>query len=339
MTRILVVGGTGFIGPPTVRRLADLGHEVTVYHRGEHEPDLPAAVRHIHSPLAKRPVREFPDEVRESAPDVVLHMTLLGEDDARAVMAAFRGSAGRIVAVSSADVYRAYDVLRGVEAGPPEPVPLSEESRLREKLFPYRGEIEGLNDYDKILAERVVLDDSALPGTILRLPMVYGSGDNQHRFGSYVRRIDDGRPAILMGEREAAWRSCWGYVENVAEAIALACSDDRATGQTYNVAEKESPSLGEWVRAIADATGWTGRVMTVPDDRLPGAGEHQYRWEQDLMLDSTRIRQELGYGEVVDRVEGLRRTIDWERANPVSGDGPDYAAEDEVLAGAAAIDR
>lgn len=39
---ILVIGGTRFIGAHVVRQLADGGHAVSVYHRGQHEPELPA---------------------------------------------------------------------------------------------------------------------------------------------------------------------------------------------------------------------------------------------------------------------------------------------------------
>jgi nucleoside-diphosphate-sugar epimerase len=49
VTRVLVVGGTVFIGPSVVRQLAHAGHSVAVFHRGEHEIDLPADVRHIHA--------------------------------------------------------------------------------------------------------------------------------------------------------------------------------------------------------------------------------------------------------------------------------------------------
>jgi nucleoside-diphosphate-sugar epimerase len=38
VTRVLVLGGTRFLGPPTVRWLLDAGHEVKVFHRGDTEP-------------------------------------------------------------------------------------------------------------------------------------------------------------------------------------------------------------------------------------------------------------------------------------------------------------
>jgi uncharacterized protein YbjT (DUF2867 family) len=53
--RVLVLGGTTLTGPYTVRRLYALGHEVTVFHRGEHEAELPVGVRHLHGDLAYLP--------------------------------------------------------------------------------------------------------------------------------------------------------------------------------------------------------------------------------------------------------------------------------------------
>ena len=93
-------------------------------------------------------------------------------------MAIFAGRAGRIVVLSSGDVYRAYGRFVGSEPGPLEPTPLNEDAPLRERLFPYRESAPSTEDlnywYDKILVERAVLSRSELPGTVLRLPKVYG---------------------------------------------------------------------------------------------------------------------------------------------------------------------
>src|SRR5207302_641613 len=152
-------------------------------------------VRHLHGQWDGTPwdfARQLPhhtDELRGIHPDVVVSMTPEGEEDSAAVIAALRGFARRIVAVSSQDVYRAYGRLHGTEPGPPDPVPLTEDAPLREQLHPYRsktpagmGEPRRLEDYyDKILVERIVMGERDLLGTILRLPMVYGPGDRQHR--------------------------------------------------------------------------------------------------------------------------------------------------------------
>src|SRR5215208_7176475 len=68
--RVLLIGGTNFIGPHVVAVLHRQGHEVTVYHRGLHEPELPSGVRHIHSPHAGVPVLHFPTDLTAPPPDV-----------------------------------------------------------------------------------------------------------------------------------------------------------------------------------------------------------------------------------------------------------------------------
>jgi hypothetical protein len=56
------------------------------------------------------------------------------------MMDTFRGIAGRVVAASSCDVYRACGVLHGSEEGPLQSVPLTEDSELRTKLQTYPRE-------------------------------------------------------------------------------------------------------------------------------------------------------------------------------------------------------
>ncbi len=92
-------------------------------------------------------------------------------------MNVFRSIAERVIAPSSMDVYWAYGLIMGTEDGPLQPIPITEEGSLRRKLYPFRGEIEEDYDYEKILVERVVMEEYDLLGTILRLPMVYGPND------------------------------------------------------------------------------------------------------------------------------------------------------------------
>jgi nucleoside-diphosphate-sugar epimerase len=178
------------------------------------------------------------------------------------------------------------------------------------------------------------MGDAALRGTVLRLPAVYGPGDRQHRLFEYLKRMDDGRPFILLGECESRWRWTHGYVENVADAVALAVTDERAAGRVYNVGEEDALTRSEWVGAIGRAAGWGGRVLEVPEGELPAHLKGPAGYEHDLDVDTKRIREELGYREKVAREEALLKTIAWERANPPAEVNPeqfDYAAEDAVI--------
>src|SRR2546429_259655 len=274
-----------------------------------------------------------------------LRVVISSGPQAEELMNIFRGATRRVVMLSSIDVYRAVAVSQGTESGPLQEVPLTEESELRRSLHPYPPEsVQVLrkifpwvtDDYDKIPAERMVMNDRELPGTVLRLPMVYGPGDPLHRFYPVVKRIVDGRRHIIFPETFAAWRSPRGYVENVAAAIALAATDERAARRIYNVCEEPSFSELEWARKIAAAMLWDGDFVVLPIEHTPRHLQKPGNAAQHWTASSARIRQELGYKEPVAIEEAIRRTIRWERENPPASAFLaqfDYSAEDAAVAG------
>jgi nucleoside-diphosphate-sugar epimerase len=339
--RVIVLGGSGFIGPHVVHRLSGMGHDVAVFNRGRRaaQPELPPGVERIAGD--RDHLSRYASKVRAFAPDVVLDMRPLSERDARAVADVLTGIARRQVAISSMDVYRIYGRITGTEPGPPEPLPITEDSPLREKLYPYRTDTprpddapdKWMDDYDKIPVERIVMGNPEMPGTVLRLPMVYGPGTM--RDFEYVKRMVDGRRAILLDERMAGWRSPRGYVEDVAHAIALAVTDERAAGRIYNVAESEAYTVREWVEQLGQAFGWEGKVVLVPPARAlesmhPGDAPN-HPW----VASSQRIRAELGYAEGTPRDAALRRTVEWQAEHlptEIDPDQFDYEGDDRLLA-------
>ena len=323
---ILILGGTKFIGPFVVRELVELGHDVTIFHRGETEQEFPARVRHVHGDFAN--FNQHIDELRKLAPEVVLDMAPFRAEDAERLKA-FEGVARRVVAISSQDVYRAFGRFWRTEPGPPDPMPLTEDSPLREQLS-----ARGL-DYNKTAIERALLERPNLRATILRLPAIHGQGDHVHRLFSFIKRMDDGRPFILLSEDAARWQWARGYVEDMAHAIVLAVTDERAAGRIYNVAYEKTFTGAEWVQQIARIVGWKGGVLVLPRDQLPAQLQSdKFDLTQQFAVDSSRIRRELGYAEIVDFDEALRRTIDWERKNPPAKVDPaefNYEAEDAAV--------
>jgi nucleoside-diphosphate-sugar epimerase len=334
--KIFVIGGTGFIGAHLVPLLVERGHNVTVFHRGPSNAGM--AVKHILGDRSSIPKVEA---------DVVIDLILSSGKQAAALMENFSGVAGRVVAASSCDVYRACGVLHRSEDGPLEPVPLTEKSALRTKLQTYPPEQMAKvrefypwadDEYDKIPVERAILGDPNLPGTVLRLPMVYGPGDPARRFFPVLRRVADQRPVILFEESMAAWKAPRGYVANVAAAIAIAATHSRAAGQIYNVAERPAFTELEWARKIAEAAGWRGQFVVLPRDRAPKHLVHPGNMAQHWEVDSSRIRAELAYREIVPTELGIRRTVKAELRNlpaeffmyPI-----DYAAEDLAAASVA----
>lgn len=339
----LLIGGSGFIGSHVARELTEHGHRVAVFHRGQAKSALPEGVLEILGD--RQALADSVPEFRRFAPDVVVDFILSSERQATDLINAMRGIAGRVVALSSGDVYRAAGILHGLEPGPLQPVPLTEESELRTHRHPYPPEALAMlrkvfawldDEYDKIPVEQVVMGDAVIRGTVLRLPMIYGPGDPLHRLHPILKRMDDGRPAILMQEELAQWRGLRGYVENVAAAITLAVVSPQAAGRIYNVAEIESFSELQWAQKVGRVAGWKGTVLALPKPQTPAHLQIPYNAAQHWTASSARIRQELGYREPISLDTALQRTIAWERANPPAAFDPkqfDYAAEDAALAG------
>jgi nucleoside-diphosphate-sugar epimerase len=338
--RILLIGGNGFIGRSVVAALRQRGHTLALF-RCSITPG-PVGVEQILGDCDR--LGASAAELKGFAPDVVIHLVISSGAQVEELMTLFRGATGRVVMLSSIDVYRAVGISHGTETGPLQEVPLTEESELRRGLNTYSPEsIQVMrrifpwvkDDYDKIPAERVVMKDPELPGTVLRLPVVYGPGDPLHRFYPVVKRIVDGRRRIILAETIAAWRAPRGYVDNVAAAIVLAATDERAKQRIYNVCEEPSFSELEWAQKIADEMQWEGDFVLLPADRTPPHLLRPGNTEQHWTASSARIRRELNYEEPVPLDEAIRRTILWEKGNPPANQflAPlDYPAEDAAVA-------
>jgi nucleoside-diphosphate-sugar epimerase len=283
--RVVIIGGTRFMGPHVVRSLAGAGHDVTVFHRGT---DCNESA-HVHGDRMQLP--------RDLHGDVVIDMSCMTEEQAKAAKEHFRGE--RYVVISSGDVYRNYDGLRGRYTGPPDPVPLREDSPLRETRYPYD------DDYDKILVEQTLASDHT---TILRLPAVYGPRDEQHRFAPWLKQMSG--DTVRIDIRQADFRWTRGYSENIADAIVLAALEDAAAGKTWNVGEPDSPTDKEWVRMIGEAAGWHGRIETAENVE----GTLPVNFAYDLATNTSTIRRDLRYSERIPRAEALVATVMWERS-------------------------
>ena len=286
--KALVIGGTRFVGAHVVIRLVDAGHDVTVLHRGiTTHPALPK-VRHVRDASAEYPITAFPTEISEQSWDLVIHMVLMGEADGRAAAAAFAGKSGRFVMVSSGDVYRAYGRLTRAEPGEPDPVPLDEASPLRESRYPYRGQEDKVGDlarnYEKILAESAIMDAVDLRWTILRLPKVYGMEEN-YDLGT-----------IYGFSKKPNWRWTHGHVRNVAGAIVHAAAHANAEQRVFNVGEAVTPTMAE-------------RLPYLPADAKERGPLPPFDFRQDLVLDTTRLREELGFLDLVDEVEAKTQLL------------------------------
>jgi nucleoside-diphosphate-sugar epimerase len=304
--RILLLGGTGFIGRRVVEQLLLASHEVAVVHRGR-QPVPPGSV----SLLAdRRELRPLATALAGFDPEAVIDMIAYTAADVARALPALPGGLRRLTVLSSGDVYATYGAFLGQEAPPTNPVPASEAGALRRSRYPYRSQAPApddvLYDYDKILVEQRYRDGSTAPVTILRLPMVYGPGDPHHRVAADLRRLGDAPGGLLqLHPLEAAWRCTRGYVDDVAAAIALATTHSEALGKTYNLGEPDALTTQEWLAAIAQAV----EVQIVIRTSSTAPPSRPANWTVPVVSATDRIRRDLGFLELVGRVEGLRRTV------------------------------
>ena len=91
-----------------------------------------------------------------------------------------------------------------------------------------------------------------------------------HRFYPIVKRIVDGRCHIIFPQAIATWRSPRGYVENVAAAIVLAATDNRAAGRIYNcVSNRYSVNWNGRKRSGSRCIGVVNSFFCPQNARLP----------------------------------------------------------------------
>src|SRR5215469_4965808 len=134
--RILLIGGNGFIGRFVQAVLRRQGHALAVFHRGTTAAS--AGVEEIRGDHNQ--IKASAQELKRFAPDVVIDFVISSGRQAEELMSIFRGATRRVIMLSSMDVYRAAGILHGLESGPLQAVPLTEESELRSVLHPYPPE-------------------------------------------------------------------------------------------------------------------------------------------------------------------------------------------------------
>ena len=144
----------------------------------------------------------------------------------------------------------------------------------------------------------------------------------------------DGRSKILLSQAVSRWRWTRGYVDDVARGIFLAVKNGQSAGHVYNIGERDALTEEDWACAIGEAADWHGKLVIVPDEAVPEHLKMPYDFSHNLWAETALVRDELGYGEEITRQEALKRTIEWERANPPEFDPSrfDYVAEDAALA-------
>jgi nucleoside-diphosphate-sugar epimerase len=319
--KVIVFGGTRFIGRAIVEELAGAGHDVLVVHRGNLEPaDMPA-VQHLHVERAELGAHR--NELASFRPDGAIDCRALTRTDAETVLEALPSDV-RLVVVSSLDVYRAFGALnQNLET---DPVPLDETSPVRTTRYPYRGQTPGLEDYDKLDVEDVYLPRGA---TSVRLPMVYGEHDYQLREEFLLRRLRAGRDRIPFGS--GSWLACRGYVRDIARGVHLVLQSPAAAGEVFNLCEDRTYSMRMWSQMILDGAESKAELVRVADDLLPEDLKPTGTLSQHIAASAQKARSMLGW-TTSDPAESLRTAVRWHLANPPANPNLDFSADDLALA-------
>jgi nucleoside-diphosphate-sugar epimerase len=326
--RVVVLGGTRFIGRASVEELARAGHDVLVVHRGQLEPPELGHLEHLHADRAELASQRA--ALRDFKADAVLDCIALTRADADHAKQALP-DAYRWVILSSMDVYRAYGALMaGTQS---DRVPLDESSPVRTERFPYRDRGGDLADYDKLEVEDAFAERHA---TILRLPMVHGERDRQRREEFILRRVRAGRRRIPFGA--GTWLTCRAYAGEVARAVRLALESESTRGQTFNLSERQTASVRLWAEQILQVAEFDAELVRVPDDVLPPDLEQTGAMSQHLQADPSKAAALLGWIHG-DPLDGLRRSVRWHLANPPTDPDPGFEADDAALAAATSASR
>jgi nucleoside-diphosphate-sugar epimerase len=317
--RVLVVGGTKFIGRRIVSELVARGDEVLLVHRGETEPPDQAECRHLH--VARDAFASVAGEVRAFGPDAVVDTLAMSRAGVEAVLPHLPDA--QLIVLSSMDVYQAFwHVLQDTEG---EPLPLDENSRLRETRYPYgerRGEHEG---YEKLDVEPSYVERG---GTVLRLAMIYGEHDHQRREEFVLRRVRAGRDQIPIGSANFLWTR--GYVGDVANAVLASIGNPRAAGEVFNIGDPVTRSIRGWATEILAAADHTAELVTVPESLVPEDMWITKSVAQHLVFGGQKAGKLLDWHPAPPDIS-LSRSVAWHLANPPKDADPDFSADIAAL--------
>ncbi len=316
--RALVLGTGGMIGDAVARVLTARGIETFGASRA-------GPLGSYDGWCGVRADRADPKSVRAlldaHAIDVLVDVVAYAPAETARLLTVIDGRVAQYVLISSLDVYRNYGLLHGLETGVPDPGLLDENAPLRSRLFPYRGStrrppgdpLAWLDEYDKIPVEDAVCR-MANAWTILRLPMVYGPGDRQRRFRWAIEPMLAGAGRIDVAPAWLAWTTTYGFVDNVAAAVALVVGHVQAFGVTFNVVDTPPMSHRLWLDHLRAVTGWRGVLRFNRTALLPVPGVvTTLNLTVPLAVSGQRLVDHLSYVPPMDVPTALARTVAAER--------------------------
>ncbi len=253
--KILVMGGSRFMGLATVRELLAHGHSVTVLNRGTRAVEWPGPVTEL------RGDRNDPQALRQLnglAFDGVIDLSAYTGEQTRLLLAApGMKDVPRWVHCSSGAVYAPQPILPWKENGAMGPWSLW-----------------GQYAIDKLDGERSLQTRRAanLATTALRLPFVLGPANYVDREEFVFNRLLDDATILLPGDGQAVVQ--FVSTGQVAQAMVAALEVFSGSGwQVFNIAAPGFCSLEGFVQICAEITGKEPKLQRVAGGPTGGAGE------------------------------------------------------------------
>jgi nucleoside-diphosphate-sugar epimerase len=307
VVKILVMGGTRFVGKPLVAQLQAEGHALTLFTRGKNP--VPAGVEHISGDrtssagLSALAGRRF---------DVIVDSSGRTVEDSRAVVERTGAPAHRFVYVSSAGVYADSVLWPLTEDSPTDP-----QSRHAGKL-----------DTEAWLqAERI-------PYTSFRPTYIVGAGNYNPVESWFFDRIVHGRPVPLPGDGDTITQL--GHVNDLAAAMARSIGVDAAANRIYNCSSAQGISFRGLVAAAARACGKDPAAVEIrsfdPAGLDPKARKAFPLRLAHFLTDIHRVQRELAWTPEYD----VERSFADSYANDYAGcmpTSPDFSSDEALLAG------
>jgi 2'-hydroxyisoflavone reductase len=255
--RILIIGGTAFVGRHIARAAIDAGHDVTLFHRGRTGAGL--------FPLATHLTGDRDDDLRALTAgqwDATIDVCAYLPRQVRALASILRGRGGRHLFISATSVYRT-----------PVPPGFRESAPLAELADPAVEEINA-QTYGglKVGCERAVAESYGAGATVIRPTYVIGPHDRSYRFTWWVERLARGGEVLAPGGPrdpiqviDARDMASW--------AIGLL---ERAVAGTFHAVSPAPPfGFGDLLETIAALLAPAGTRLTwVGKDYLLAAGEN-----------------------------------------------------------------
>jgi nucleoside-diphosphate-sugar epimerase len=306
--RVLVVGGSGFIGAALVRRLLKLKAEVSsIGKRNDGKVKLEMAGHRVvdiqdHVALAKVISDQEYNIVINAAGYVdhspylqgginVINTHYLG--NMNLIDLCYRPCLQRFIYIGSSDEY-------GLAPSP-------QQEDLREApITPYAAAKTGATHLIQTLART-----EGFPGVVVRLFLVYGPGQAEYRFLPQVITgcLQNREVPATKGEQLRDF--C--FIEDVIDGLLLSAVKHEALGQLINIASGKAISIRNMINKVVGIIG-KGR---------PNFGAYPYRLGENMSLYASikRAKEILGWEPITTLDEGLKKTVSWYEKNVYSQNG------------------